>query len=175
MVPNWTWASRSLHAFLHLPKEVDTSSDDLIPSHSFKVCPRWGGNKICAELLFYYTSIFSLPIHLIKGAGAPCLFNGGECQTPETGLSSVRPGPQASYSYSALDCGWSERVHPSELYTLHSCADNVPLTPLPRVVIPSWVPSLNKIWKKTGMSVGISIPLLIPTLFLRGIIGPQTP
>ena len=56
-------------------------------------------------------------------------------------------------------------------YTIVQCSTH----PLPRVVLSSWVPSLSNIWNKTGMSVGISIPFLIPILFLRGIIGPQTP
>lgn len=47
---------------------------------------------MCAELLFYYTSVFSLLIHLIKGAGAPRLFNGGV--GPNPGESAVPPPVQ---------------------------------------------------------------------------------
>lgn len=101
---------------------------------------------MCAQLLSYYASIFSLPIHLIKGAGAPCLFSGGEGQTLGTSWSAASPGVRGFYSDPALACGWSEPANPPELHA-HSCAGNVPPPCLPGVVLPSRPPGLSKMWK----------------------------
>lgn len=132
-------------------------------------------NKICAELLFYHTSIFSLPIQLIKGAGAPCLFNGGEGQTLRIGCSSARPGAQHSYSYPALDCGWSE-LFTFLNYMNYTAVQTTFHLPLPSQYSPTLLsPILEQNVEKTGMNIGISIPVLFPVLFLWGIMGAQAP